>query len=250
MTTQPGAESLPVIALRPEPGLFATVACGRELGLDVRGFALFAGEAVAWVTPDPSGYAGLLAGSAALFRFGGAQLQACRSLPVHAVGASTARAAQSMGFTVAAIGQGGLDVLVRHLPPGRYLRLAGENHVALVPPPGVTIDTRVVYRMAALPMPAELCTLLGGPALVLLHSAEAARHFAAECARNAIARGHLGLATLAPRIANAAGPGWAQVRTAPEPNDRALLALARQMCESGSVSLREALNSRSCQTTT
>jgi uroporphyrinogen-III synthase len=71
---------------------------------------------------------------------------------------------------------------------------------------------------------------LGEGALVLLHSAAAARHFAAECERLAVQRGAIRLAALGPRIAEAAGAGWADVRSATEANEPALLALARDMC--------------------
>ena len=71
---------------------------------------------------------------------------------------------------------------------------------------------------------------LGQGALVLLHSAAAARHFAAECDRCGVPRGAVRLAALGPRIAAAAGEGWREVRSAAEPREAALLALARQMC--------------------
>jgi uroporphyrinogen-III synthase len=82
-----------------------------------------------------------------------------------------------------------------------------------------------------LPLPAPLAECLGEGALVLLHSAAAARHFAAECDRLGVARGAVGLAALGPRIAAAAGEGWHGVRAAGEPREAALLALAREMCQ-------------------
>ena len=69
-----------------------------------------------------------------------------------------------------------------------------------------------------------------GEPVVLLHSAEAARHFAAEVDRLGLSRGRIALAAFAPRIAAAAGTGWAASRAARQPNDPALLALAREMC--------------------
>ena len=233
MTDHPDAapQPLPVIAIRPEPGLSATLAQARAMGLAIHGCALFAGEPVAWTPPDPKPYTALLAGSAALFRLGGPGLEALRTLPVHAVGEATAEAARATGFAVATTGEGGLDALAGQLPPGHYLRLAGEAHVPLNPAPGVTIDTRVVYRMAARPFPPDLLRLLAAPALVLLHSGEAARHFAGECDRNCIDRSTITLACLAPRIAEAAGQSWSTVAIAPQRTDSALLALARQMCE-------------------
>ena len=76
----------------------------------------------------------------------------------------------------------------------------------------------------------EAVTAIGQGATVLLHSGEAASHFAAECDRLGIARGIVRLAALAPRIAEAAGEGWRALAIAPQTRDRALLELARDMC--------------------
>jgi uroporphyrinogen-III synthase len=78
-------------------------------------------------------------------------------------------------------------------------------------------------------MTAELAVILAPGALVLLHSAEAARHFARECARVAIDRAIIALAVLAPAIAAAAGEGWAALRMAEFPTDPALLASAADL---------------------
>ena len=105
----------------------------------------------------------------------------------------------------------------------------------LVPGDGTTLTERVVYASESLPIPVDLARLLATHALpktiVLLHSAEAARHFAAECARLGLARGRIHLAVLGPRIAAAAGDGWAQISTATQPTEAALLALCRQLCQ-------------------
>ncbi|MBS1240071.1 MAG: uroporphyrinogen-III synthase, partial [Proteobacteria bacterium] len=62
------------------------------------------------------------------------------------------------------------------------------------------------------------------------HSAEAARHFTAECDRLGLDRANIALAALGPRIAAAGGGGWREVRSAQSPREAALLALARDMC--------------------
>lgn len=216
------------IVLRPEPGNAATVAAARALGLDAVALPLFAMAPVAWAVPRAEPYAGLLAGSAALFRLGGPGLDALRGLPVHAVGDATAAAARAAGYAVAQVAGGGLQPLVSALAPGRYLRLAGEAHVPLALPAAVTVDTRVVYAANALPLPDD-APVEG--AVVLLHSGEAARHFAGECARLGLDRGRIALACLAPRIGEMAGPGWQALGIAEERTDQALLALARQMCQ-------------------
>jgi uroporphyrinogen-III synthase len=49
--------------------------------------------------------------------------------------------------------------------------------------------------------------------------------------RLGIRRAPLRLAALSQRIAAAAGDGWGEVAAAGHPDDKALLALARQMCQ-------------------
>lgn len=222
---------IPVIAIRPEPGNAATVAAARALGLNALGFPLFDMAPAPWDAPDPAPYRALLAGSANVFRLGGAGLARLVGLPVHAVGAVTARAARDAGFAVDAIGEGGLQPMVSALPPGRYLRLAGEKRVPLAMPDGVMVDDVVVYAAAGLPIPPALADLLAQSAVVLLHSGEAAVHFAAESGRLGVRHDQIALACLAPRIGTMAGEGWQRIEIAETRSDQAVLALAVQMCE-------------------
>lgn len=224
---------MPVIVLRPEPGCAATVAAARAAGLDARGFALFAVAPVAWQAPSPESFDALLIGSANALRHGGPELGRYRGKPAYAVGETTAQAARAAGLDVAATGSGGLQTVLAGVAPAhaRLLRLAGEDRVTLSPPPGIALTERVVYASRPLAMPAPLAQLLRAPALVLLHSAQAARHFAASCDAAGIARGQLALAAIGPRVLAAAGTGWNRIEAAAAPDDAALLALARQMCE-------------------
>jgi uroporphyrinogen-III synthase len=221
-----------VVVLRPEPGNAATCTAARALGLDPYAAPLFATGPVGWQCPAPPPPDGLLIGSAAVFAHGGDALTALRAVPVHAVGATTARAAHAAGFTVATTGSGGLQAVVDTLPAGQYLRLAGEAHVPLTLPAGVSVETIVVYAARPLALNDDAATLIARePVVALLHSAEAARHFAAECDRLNLARDHIALACLGPRIVPAAGPGWRTVHVAATPDDQAVLFLARQMCQ-------------------
>lgn len=223
---------IPLVVIRPEPGCVATVAAAREQGLEAQGFPLFAVVPRAWAAPSASDFDALLVGSANAFRHGGAALEALRALPVQAVGEATAVAALKAGFKVECTGNGGLQVLLDKAAPGtRLLRLSGEERVELAPPAGVTVEERVVYASEARPMPQELAELLRKGAVVLLHSGEAARHFAAECDRLALPRNRIALAALAPRIAASAAEGWAACAIADQPQDAALLALAGQLCQ-------------------
>ena len=223
-----------LLALRPQPGLAATLERASAAGLAITGCALSEIRPVAWDCPDPAAYDGLLIGSANAILQGGESLARLAGKPVFAVGEATAEAARAAGFTVALTGSGGLQGVLDAIPgPCHLLRIAGEEHVPLSPPAGVSFDTVIAYRSAALPLDPAAPLLASGEALVLLHSAATAQHFAAECDRLGLARERIALAALGPRIAAAAGEGWAAVHTAARPDEAALLALASELCQKG-----------------
>lgn len=230
-----------LVIVRPEPGAAVTLAAARARGIEALSFPLFAVEPVSWVVPEPETFDALLIGSANSLRHGGAGLRQYRNKPTYAVGALTAQAARAAGLAVVAMGSGGMQEMFAHLAPGHrhLLRLSGRARVELSPPPGVTLVERTVYDSIPLPMPDDCARLLGTRALagtvVALHSAEGAKHFAAECDRLKLSPARLRLAALAPRIAAAAGSGWMAVACAPTPDDVALLALAEQMCQSATM---------------
>jgi uroporphyrinogen-III synthase len=232
---------IPLISIRPEPGCTTTLAAARELGLEAVGFPLFAIRPLAWEPVAPDAVDALLLGSANAIRHGGAQLAKYLSLPVYAVGETTAAAAREAGFSVVASGRGGLQAMLDAIAPGtRLLRLAGAERVALSPPPGVTMIEHIAYASEPQPMCKALATMLAAPAVVALHSAEAAQHFAAECGRLHLSRKVIALATIGPRVSAAAGAGWATVATADEPSETALLAKARLLCQTPANDFREA----------
>ncbi len=223
--------SLHLIALRPEPGLAATLGRARAMGLAITGQALSEIRPVAWDCPDPAGIDGLLIGSANAILHGGQHLARLTDKPVYAVGEATAAAARAAGFAVALAGRGGLQAVLDAVPaPCHLLRVAGEEHVPLVPPPGVTFEEAIAYRSAMLPLDPAAPLLASGEALVLLHSAATAAHFAAECDRLGLLRSAITLAALGPRIAAAAGAGWGAIHTAPRPDETALMQLAFDLC--------------------
>lgn len=230
----------PVIVIRPQPGCDASVAAARAMGMEAHGFPLFAAEPLAWEAPDPASFDALLIGSANALRHGGPALARYAGKPAYAVGEATARAARDAGLDVVAAGSGGLQAMLDCVRPdhARLLRLAGRERVELSPPAGLSLTERVVYASKPLPIPDGLAALLARPSVVLLHSAEAARHFARECARAGLARTHIALAAIAPRAALAAGEGWAAIAAASSSDDKALLALARDMCQTGNGSKR------------
>ncbi|WP_285713155.1 uroporphyrinogen-III synthase [Erythrobacter oryzae] len=223
--------SVHLLALRPEPGLAATLGKARDLGLAITGLPLSAIRPLAWDCPDPAGVDGLLIGSANAILHGGPELARLAAKPVFAVGEATAAAARAAGFTVALTGSGGLQgVLDAISAPCHLLRIAGEEHVPLSPPAGVTFAEVIAYRSEPLPLDPAAPLLASGEALVLLHSAATAAHFAAEVDRLGLPRETITLAALGPRIAAAAGEGWAAIHTSATPDERTLLQLAFDLC--------------------
>lgn len=221
-----------IIALRPEPGLSATLAKARAKGLAITGHALSEIRGVEWDCPDPATIDGLLIGSANAFLHGGPRLAGLIGKPVYAVGEATANAARAAWFSVAQVGSGGLQgVLDTITDPSHLLRIAGEERIVLTPPPGVTFDEVIAYRSVPLPLDPVAPLLAAGEALVLLHSAATARHFTAECDRLGLARETIALAALGPRIADAAGSGWRAVHTAAQPDETALLEMVFDLCQ-------------------
>jgi uroporphyrinogen-III synthase len=222
-----------VIVIRPEPGTSATVAAAEKLGLQTHGFALFAVTPLPWEPAPREEVDAVLLGSANALRHGGAEIARYRGLPAYVVGAKTAEAAREAGLEIARIAHGGLQSVMAHLAPEhrRLLRLAGRERIELALPGGHTMITREVYASMPLAMPAELTALLEQPAVVLLHSGEAAAHFAAECTRLSVDRRRIALACIGPRVAERAGNHWISTRSAETPDDAALLALAAEMCK-------------------
>ena len=145
---------------------------------------------------------------------------------------AAAAAARAAGFPVAATGTGGLQSVLDAIAPAcRLLRIAGDERVPLTPPEGVIVTEVVAYESLPLPLDPAAPRIASGKALVLLHSAATARHFAAECDRLSLPRGAVTLAALGPRIAGAAGGGWAAVHIAASPDESTFLQLAFDLCE-------------------
>ena len=223
-----------LFVFRPEPGLRVTLETAAASDLEALGCPLFEVEPVSWSAPPRDEFDALLIGSSNVFRHGGSGLDKLEGLPVYAVGEATAEGAREKGFMVTLTGKGGLqnvldDVTGRDLA---FLRLAGEKRVSLSPPPGITIETRVVYRTRPIEMaPSVSKPMRDEGGVALLHSGEAARRLREECERLGIARKTITIAALGPRIAGMAGEGWDGVHTAPQPVDAELLALAKALCQ-------------------
>ena len=211
-----------LLLLRPEPGLSASAARARALGLEVIACPLFRIEPVGWDVPQPARYDALLLTSANAVRHAGAGLERLSALPVHAVGEATASAARDSGLRVVNTGWAGAADLLATLPQSaRLLHLAGEHLKR--PDTGHRIDTRTVYRSAIVEEP-SLPSLEGLVAAV--HSPRAG----ARLAELSDARERTIIAAISPAAAEACGQGWERVESATRPDDESLLAVAAMLC--------------------
>lgn len=223
----------PLVIIRPEPGATRTALLAESMGLAVHSFPLFAIQPLPWDLPERDAFDAVLLGSVNAIRHGGKAMAELVGTPAYAVGETTARAAQAAGLDVVATGKGQLQPVLNGVAPAhrRLLRLCGRERVPLVPPAGVQLIERICYVSEPLPIPPRLAALLAQPAIVALHSAEAARHFAAQCTSAGLDRHRIGIASMTERIAAAAGQGWQASIVAERAEDAALLALAARMCQ-------------------
>lgn len=227
-----------VLVVRPEPGLSASVAAANAMGLNAIGYPLFEIRALEWECPDPASVDALLIGSANAIRHGGEALDRFKDKPVYAVGETTAEIARVAGFTQvsngASNGAAGLQSVLGAIPvqttPTKLLRIAGADHVPLVQPENVTIHTVIAYESVALELPEPLRPLQDLGLTVMLHSAAAAEQFVRESRHLALDRSRITLAVIGPRVADAAGKGWHSIHVSPQPSDRAMLEMVRDVC--------------------
>jgi uroporphyrinogen-III synthase len=199
----------------------------RSMGLEPVVMPLFAIEAVDWTLPDGDFDAVLITSANALL-FGGEALSAIKHLPVLAVGAASAAAAASAGFEVAITGSSdGAAIVEQGIAAGyrRIIWLAGADHMPLES----QLTKLITYRAKPIEPAPDFAQVLAFPPIVALHSARAARHFAALCEGQGIDISQIRLAVFSSAIAEAAGKGWRAVAIAEAPNDSALLSAAQSI---------------------
>lgn len=217
----------PLIILRPAPGAGRTAHKAMAMGLAVRLCPLFAAEALAWTPPSAGDFDALLVTSAQAVRFGGAALQAYRALPAYAVGAATAEALREAGFADPVAGDGDASAIAARIAADglrAVLHLSGEAAAPM--DAGPLRVTRVpVYRM--MPLSCDPLDLSGG--VLLVHSAAAGARLAEIVPENQ--RTTSDVMAISPAALAACGSGWRSAQAADAPNDAAVLALARRLCE-------------------
>lgn len=216
-----------LFVLRPEPAAHRTVEHAVELGLEAIAIPLFELEAVDWSAPDPEQFDGLLLTSANAVNMGGRQLERFRALPVHAVGQTTALAAEVAGLGVASVGKSGIDELLGTIGPGkRLLHLCGEDRRPS-DRPKQHVSCVAVYRARAVDEPKSLEGLRDQVAAI--HSPRAGKRLSELVGEED--RATIRVAAISKAAADAVGAGWAAVDVATVPTDSALLALALRLCE-------------------
>jgi uroporphyrinogen-III synthase len=218
-----------LIVLRPEPGASETVERAKSQRLDAVSIPLFSIEPVEWKAPAAGCFDALLLTSANGVRIGGEQLKDLRGLPVHAVGRATADAARDAGFDIASSGEAGVERLLGSLEADlRLLHLCGEDRTS-VHKTRQKISSVPVYKSRAIEPAPEIGDIDGS--VVLVHSPRAGKRLAGLADDQNLDRSKVSLVAISAAAADAAGPGWKIVEVADHPDDDALLALAKRLCD-------------------
>lgn len=212
-----------LLIVRPQPGADATAKRVEAAGHSAIIAPLFAPEPIDWDLPTDPNYDGLLLTSANALRHAGEKRQELLHLPVYAVGQNSAEFARSMGFHIRLSGTAGIEQLLGQIDARNVLWLAGEDRTQFVTPSDMQIDCRIVYRSGVLPPTRDFENRVAQADFVLLHSARAAEYFSSLVSQRDIERNRVSIAALSKTIAQAAGPGWANIRIAKEPSDNDLL---------------------------
>lgn len=222
----------PLIVTRPEPGNAATVERARAMGFDARAIPLFAARPLDWSGPAIENFDALLLTSAFAARLAGPGLADLAALPVYAVGAATARAAEAVGLTVAKTGSSDAQRLLDDMTSENIhniLWLCGRDR-AEFDGSAKAITALPCYAVDPAPVPAEWDALIAAPAMLLAHSARAAQRISQLVGD---ARAHLSLVAISPAVAAAAGDGWRDLAIAGHPDDVAILAQAHALWHKG-----------------
>ncbi|WP_294029693.1 uroporphyrinogen-III synthase [Sphingopyxis sp.] len=222
----------PLIVTRPEPGNAATTRRAEAMGFAVHAMPLFAARPIEWAAPEARNFDALLLTSAFAARLAGPGLADLSCLPVYAVGAATARAAEAAGLTVARTGTADASRLLDDMTSENIrdlLWLCGRDRSEF-DPRGAAITALACYAVDPVDPPAEWSALIAAPSILLAHSVRAAKRISDLAGE---ARAHLSLVAISPAVAAAAGEGWRRRAIADQPDDVAILAQARALWHKG-----------------
>lgn len=220
-----------VAVLRPEPGNAATAAALAARGVEAVRLPLFAVRGVDWEAPDPGAFDALVLTSANAVRHAGPGLRGLTPLPVYAVGAATARAAEAAGLRVALTGGAGAAALLAAAEAAgvrRAIHLAARERT--VAPGGIVAAIRTVYASEPLPIDPGAGAMLADT-VATVQSARAGVRLAEWVAALGLSRSSIALAAVSEGAAAAAGEGWQRVAHAASPAERDLIDAAIALCD-------------------
>lgn len=219
-----------LILLRPSQGAQQSAIIARQMGFDPIIAPASQIAPLPWDAPPAQNFDAIMITSANALRMAHLSkpeiIAQYKHLPLFAVGKATAKLAQDMGFTIAAMGQGGAKALWPHIishGAKNILRLVGRDYVAV--DNDVNICTIMVYEARALPINDTLKSLImsaTGPHIFAFHSAKAVHIFDTYLAQmqNIIfdKSAHYAVA-LAPTIAHEISPDWRDTIISPSASD-------------------------------
>lgn len=231
-----------MLVTRPQPDAARTAARLAALGHEAVVDPLLTVEPLTVGEVPAGSFDALAATSANAVRIAAAHvaLDRLRTLPLYAVGASTAETARTAGFEAVLDADGDAaalaELLARSLPRGaRVLHLAAEERARDVgtslAQSGISVDVLVLYRVRAASTfgPAAEFLAAGKLDAVLHYSPRSAATFAAAAERAGLAEAarkmrHL---CLSPAVAERLAGLGARAEIAARPNETALLALLK-----------------------
>ncbi|MBB4631554.1 uroporphyrinogen-III synthase [Sphingosinicella soli] len=220
-----------VLITRPHPGAGETAARILALGHEPVVAPLFEITARQWAAPAAMPDAVMFT-SAAAPREGGPAMASFLALPCFCVGARTAAAARLAGFTdvrAPDVDDGGA-LLAAIAAAGKVsvLHLCGLEIAGYAPPPGLRLDRRVVYGASLHGWTDEERETARGADVALVYSPRGGEALAAALGAG---RSNVRLAAISRNAASAAGDGWAARAVAARPEEDALFAAAKLLCE-------------------
>lgn len=226
-----------VAVLRPEPGASATAQLLREAGLEPLVAPLFTIDPIDRPFADEGDPQALMVTSANAARHGAEIIRRHPGIPIYTVGEKTAAALRPLATGPIHIAPGGdarsLIKIVTEHDVTRLLHIAGED-IRTVDAPGLSVTRKVVYRASPVSaLPKALIAAWPRLTAAMVHSPRAGMLLDRLTAAARLPRDHVALVAISEAAAQAAATGWNTLKIATYPNEDAMLAVVRQLCQKG-----------------
>lgn len=219
-----------ILICRPQPGADATAAKAGDFGMQAHIYPLFAPVALQWNPPAAADFDAVLLTSANTARLAGDAIRLYTHLPAYAIGEESAKAARSAGFGhVTAIGPDA-SATAEHIAAHGHSRVfhPGGKHIRPFKAHGLQIEHAATYEMKAAGDAKGLIRALQGVDAVLVHSPRAGERL--DLLVPTELRRALLIVAISTATQNACGAGWRDILNVPKPDDKAMLAMAQQIC--------------------